>query len=118
MKTTKKDFQMFKKECQKWIDILGLKDWHFWYEHKECDENCIAQYLEDPSARACTIYFATELHDKLTVHDVKSSAFHEIMELYMNDLRLLARTGNSYERVDEATHRVVRMLENVLFPKY
>jgi len=118
MKTTKKDFEMFKKECQKWIDILGLKDWHIWYEHEQTDENCIAQYAEDPQARSLTIWFTTGLHSPLTEHDIKSTAFHEIMEVYMVDLRRMALESNSFKSVDEAMHKVVRMLENVLFPKY
>jgi len=118
VKTTKKDFELFKKECQKWIDIVGLKDWHFWYEHDETNENCIAQYLDDVQGRSCVIYFTTGLDDKLSNHDIKSGAFHEIVELYMKDLRKMALTAHSYAMVDEATHRVIRMLENVLFPKY
>ena len=117
-KTTKKDFELFKKECKKWIDIVGLKDWHFWYDHDKTDDNCIAQYDIDDTGRSCVVYFTKGLDDKLTRHDITSAAFHEIIEIYIRPLRKMALTAHSYEFVDEATHRIVRMLENVLFPKY
>ena len=118
VKTTKKDFEIFKKECQKWIEILGLKDWHFWFEHAETGENCIAQYEDEPIGRSCVTYFTTGLSEKLSIHDIKSAAFHEMIELYLNDLRKMAMEKFSYNEVDKATHRIVRMLEHVLFPKY
>ena len=117
-KTTKKDFELFKKECEKWIEIIGLKDWHIWYEHGGTDEGNIAEFITDSAGRACSIWFADEISGDKTDYDVKSTAFHEIIEIYMIDLRNMALESCSRERVDSATHRVVRMLENVLFPKY
>ena len=119
MKTTKKDFDLFKKECRKWIDIIGLKDWHIWYEHTPTERHCIAQYDLDDAGRSCVIYFTTGLDgEKLDRHDICSAAFHEIIEIYMRDLRRMAMTSYSYDLVDSETHKIVRMLENVLFPKY
>lgn len=118
IKTTKKDFELFKRECQKWINIVGLKDWHIWYEHGKTAEDSIAEYSVGHSGRACVIYFTLGVYEKLSNHDIKCAAFHEIIEIYMVEIRKMALTTYSYDVVDEATHRIVRMLENVLFPKY
>ena len=35
LKTTKKDFELFKSECKKWIDKLGITGWEIYYTWKD-----------------------------------------------------------------------------------
>lgn len=34
MKTTKKQFELFKKECRKWIDRFELNGWEINFTHQ------------------------------------------------------------------------------------
>ena len=48
LKTTAKDFKLFKVECLKWIEVFGLKAWDFYFQHggvgvgniAYCERNC------------------------------------------------------------------------------
>ena len=44
-KTSKKDFELFKKECRKWADILSLKDYEWAFFHGVSDEGNRAEYF-------------------------------------------------------------------------
>ena len=121
MKTTKKDFEIFKKEVKKWQDILGLQDWEISCVHGGADEDSRANYLTNIAGRLCTIFLADNwdgcFEDK-TERAIKQVAFHEVVELSLHDLRVYALYFINEQFVDEAIHKIVRMLENVLFPKY
>ena len=121
MKTTKKDFELFQKECRRWQDILGLKDWEIVCVHGQTDSDNLAEYQSNGAGRICTIYFTDDWGNDHRVKDarsVKQTAFHEVAELLLVELRNMALQHASWERVDGATHKVVRTLENVLFPEY
>ena len=115
----KKDFELFKKECLKWIEIFGLKDLEWQFVFGDCDKDNRAEYLIHAEGRMCTIYLGEIWeNDAKTNKNIKRVAFHEVAEVMLHDLRRLAGRDSSWGRVDEATHRIVRTLENVLFPRY
>jgi len=121
MKTTKKDFEIFKKEVKKWQDILGLQGWEIVCVHGGTDKENRAEYLTHITGRICTIYLADDwdgIADNKCDRAIKQTAFHEVVELSLQDLRNYAQYYINEDLVDEATHKIVRMLENVLFPKY
>ena len=100
---------------------MGLQDWTINYVHGETDENSRASYLTNIASRLCTIFFTDDwdgcLEEK-TELGIKQIAFHEISELLVHDLRIFALYFVNEQFVEEATHKIVRTLENVLFPKY
>ena len=120
MKTTKKDFKLFKKECTKWIDILGLKDWAIDYEHESIGLDILAQTCGDTQNRHAFLQLdvAWDTYPS-TPALIKRSAFHEVCELFLMDIRmgLLSRTITEIQ-VDTMIHQVIRTLENVLYPAY
>ena len=116
-KTSKKDFDLFKKECRKWADILGLKDHEFAFFHGCEDAGNRAEYFVNENAKIANVYFAESINDK-TVKNIKQIAFHEVYEISLFDLRKMAMELYAYDVVDRAVHRIVRTMENVLFPKY
>ncbi len=120
-KTSKKDFVLFKVECEKWIDIFGIKSFEIFYDHSD--------YLRDNKA-SCTSYsvnrWATlrlnstwDNYWKLTEENIKRCAFHEVIELLLAPLVNCAESRYvSENEIDEQAHTVIRTLENVLWKKY
>lgn len=37
IKTTGRDFALFKAACEEWLDELSLREWRVFYEHGEAD---------------------------------------------------------------------------------
>lgn len=117
---TKRDFEIFKKEALKWIEILGLKDWEWHFVFGECSDDSRAEYLIQGAARIVTVYLSNFWNDigGKSNEEIKKAAFHEVVEVMLYKLRSLALRDSNYGNVDAATHKIVRTLENVLFPKY
>lgn len=124
-KTTKKHFDIFKTECEKWIGIFGLNGWEVHFKHSkngDLEYKCRASvkyYYDDRSA----VFF---LEPDWTGSDivpneetVKRDAFHEVSELLLARMSYLSETKCSCNpEAESARHEVIRTLENVLFPKY
>lgn len=123
-KTTKKDFELFKKECQKWQGIFGLQDVDIAFNHQTLDEDVFAQCNFSAESRSALL----ELNDTwdncggaypLNSHNIKLSAFHEVCHIFTGSLVSRAKTRHIMEHeISEADHMIIRVLENVLFPKY
>jgi len=122
LKTSKKDFEIFKVECRKWINILGLKDWQVHFTHTKMD-GIRAQIVFQCIARVATISLNTEWNEwaKISITDqlIKKAAFHEVCELLMGKLNDLATQRFNLDEADveEEIHRIIRTLENVLWEK-
>jgi len=118
METTKEDFELFKKECKKWINIYGLKTWEICFVHGSLTENR-AECYADLNNRIASMYFGKEWEDvEKNDPTIKLNAFHETTELFLGEIRDMANQGIAYEKVDKEIHKIIRTLENVLFPKY
>jgi len=64
MKTTKKDFELFKKECRSWIDKLELNNWSVYFQHcamKDRYGNTAMQYLDSNATIALTTTWDSEV---------------------------------------------------------
>jgi len=115
--TTKKDFEVFKKEADAWLKRFGMLDWRVEYLHNDENEDargCI-NWMTD--GRLAQIILTITWDHKPTKRDIQVSAFHEVCELLLGQLRDCAfdRFDITRERIDAATHYAVRTLENVVF---
>lgn len=115
-KTTKKHFEIFKKECAKWIDYFGLKDWEISYWHKQSEDH-LAYIKYDPVNGWAIIGLSTDWDSiEPTIIEVKSSAFHEVAELLLGRLvRCAERRSTTIREIEEATHGIIRRMENSVF---
>lgn len=114
MKTTKKDFELFKKEFWKWFNYFGLKNWVVTFNHSGID--AIAFCTPDIENRAALIELSKEVHDlDHTEERIRRAAFHEVCELLLADMRQMAYATFSYEIVNKTNHEIVRTLENTVF---
>ena len=119
-KTTKKDFELFKSECEKWIEFFGLKGWQISFSYEKLSKGkaeCTYNIVNRSVLLSFNKQWNTESeNDKITPENIKRDAFHEVSEMLLCKLRNLAeyRFTTQYE-IDEAVHEIIRTLENVVF---
>lgn len=114
--TTNKDFTLFKRECRKWINFFGLKEWHITYEHCDMkDANASVNW----SVSACTarVKLAYSWDKEVYNNDeIKKSAFHEICHLLLARMFAICNARYvTYDELEESNHQVIRVLENTVF---
>ena len=120
MKTTKKHFEIFKKECQKWIKAFGMLGWRFYFDHEDLKRNWIAccYFPEELEDRVFTLALNKKIPDSVTIEDVKRSAFHEVMEAFTH--RICCLGVSRYigpDEISEEKHNIIRTLECVVFDR-
>jgi len=109
--------ETFKKLCQKYINFLGIYDFHVEYD--------IEEHPEDEKGFSCSYYLNREggqvinlslnANFNFTPENLKLTAKHEIIEgLLLGKIRDMMLIYYSQNIVDEEIHRVVRILENRL----
>lgn len=117
-KVTTAQFELFKKECLKWRDFFGLKDWELYFDHRALKNIC-GQVVYNAVGCVATISLTTNW-DELGVCDDESvcrAAFHEICEILLCRLELMAEQRWNLAELDvrEEAHRIIRTLENSVF---
>lgn len=118
MKTTKKQFELFKKYCLQYQRELNLLDWDLAYEHSKIKSGAYAQAgrsLEDMNG---TITFTTDWDDevdKLNPQNIKETAKHEMLHLLLGQLSLLAQSRYiTYREIEIAEHSVINKLVKLI----
>lgn len=119
MKTTHKQFEMFTKECKKWINRFGIFGWRFYYTHENYDDDRekIA-YIIWPNSiedRVFTIGLSADISN-ITDNDIRCSAFHEVMEALLYRMQVLAKARMTFDSdINEEIHHLIRTLETAVF---
>lgn len=115
--TTVDDFKIFKTECQRWIEILGLKGWKIFYEHNDSTIDAYAHFSYNQTSKQATITLTkTWKEEKPSKEFIQQTAFHEICEIFLAKIRTLAEDRSATENnIIEEIHTIVRTLENVLW---
>lgn len=117
MKTSKKHFTVFKKECLKWIVLFGLLDWKFSFFHEQWDNEALANYKTNLEGKCAAINLSIDWADEpITNAQIKRSAFHEVCEVMLSRLAICVRSRFvSSDEIIEAIHDIIRRLENHTF---
>ncbi len=115
-KTTNKHFEIFKKECEKWVDFFGLKEWDLKMVHEDCGDSngkCLTGY----SSKSAIITLTTEYEcDGELIHSIKKTAFHEVVHLLLADLVALGRARYlESDEFENKEHEIVSKLINSVF---
>lgn len=125
MRTTTEQFELFVEECKKWQEYWGLTDWVIDYAHTEIIIPDGTQPASTTTAgredKYAIIAFNTEVPaNLLTLKEIASAAFHEMSEMLMMDLFLLAqaRFDVSQEDLTMACHSIIGRLTNTVFADY
>ena len=114
-KTTKKDFELFKKECQKWIKFFGLSEYRIEYFNLKEANGTRAQTEDYNDLMAADIIFPKELHDQTDIKKIRKAAFHEVCEILLMKLRIMANEQYNWDLVNKEIHTVIRKLENSIY---
>ena len=119
MKTTVKQFEIFKVECLKWIEVFGLKDWEIHLEHAELEDNNMALCTRNSNSHIAKLSLCktwpTDTMINLTEGNIRNSAFEEVCHVFLYRL-----SSNAYARfimeheINEAEHSIIRTLQGIL----
>ncbi len=115
-KTSKADFNRFKKEFLRWIEILGLQGYKMYFYHKPLDDS-YAEISINESGRVADVSFSSELssNEKKMSPGPESHAKHEVLHLFLQRLCYLGQ--QRYTACDEICHeaeKLVTVLDKVL----
>jgi len=116
MKTTKRQFQLFKSEAQKWLNKFGLTDWHVEFEHAKINPDCNAE-VYTPSLPSMKVLLTLNLEpdrEDYPDEEIKETALHEVLHVLFMRFSCLAKWRYSTElELDEAEHAIVfRLIKN------
>jgi len=109
-----KQLKTFKRQVNKWRDYFGLLAWEITVSKDDFAEDVVATTNFDLHNRWARIRFNNEYTDDLTNKNLDGTAFHEVCELLLCDLRGMCEYGYSREMVDAEIHKVIRTLENII----
>jgi len=115
---TQKDFQTFKDECQRLIDILGLKNWKVYFVWEQLINDRFAEITTDAISMTATITLTKKIKisfDKSYKDDVKQHAKHEVIHLLLGRISHLAKSR--FVRDDEiysAEEEIVQTLSKII----
>ena len=120
MELTQKHYELFKAECEQWINRLGITSWNVFYAFEDMrQDSTFARCYSDKTQRSATLALTKDsarVNDETDYNElVKSFAKHEVLELLLTRLSDMA-TENDVDRdtADEATHEVINLLMRAL----
>ena len=122
-KTTKSDFDYFCKRAQFWIKYFHVFDWDicfYFNRDEEAQFDQLAYCISNLDGRAATLGFCCNWQEtKPTKKQIDLAAFHEVWELILSPLNILAQDRFVTEsRIEEARHSIIRRLENTVLREY
>lgn len=116
--TDAKDLDFFRQEVSYWQEKLGMLDWRIVVIDKPTSNMAMVEKL-DLESRTAKIRFGSSFgkHELVSPDTISSTALHEVLHVFLHELLNSYETPPSPPDVKySAEHRVVNVLENVLFP--
>jgi hypothetical protein len=118
-KTTAKHFAIFKEQVERELERFGLKNGQVKIKHGGGEEVGRAEMFQNWAGRQALITLSITWQEEITEHQLKMSAFHEVMELLFAPLKCLAihydlAQGQRERMADREQHGIIRTLENVV----
>ena len=120
-KTTKKDFDIFRNECEKWISFFGLTEWETLIQHKELTNGAWATCSSGYAEKQAELTLNTEWQDERPLNEemLKTFAFHEVCHLLFSDLVSIGMARYVEEsEFENKEHEVISRLTNSVFKKF
>ncbi len=119
-KTTRADFELFKRECERCIRILGLTEWRICYEHAKCEEDGnVAECLTSYCGQHVVLRLELDRESLPNTNEsIKNTARHEVLELLLSTFAALnnSRWNVSEEETNHIRHELInRLLNSPLF---
>ena len=115
MKTTAKQFKLFRESFEQWKDYLRLDDWKVYFLHEKLN-GCFAAIQADLDCSVATVFMNTELDkEDAIVFIPEDHAKHEALHLLtMEVVKLGGRRCVTEEELERADERLIRRLERII----
>ena len=125
-KTSKRHFKLFKKECRYWLDKFDLGSWKVVYFHEDVEDSSkgnAAWQSANWRDRLCSLGLDINWgkNEKPTKKRVAEAAFHEVCELLIYMLRIIAdfdAKPTGLHDVENYNHSIIRRLEKAIWEPY
>ena len=117
MKITKKEFNLFVEECEKWQKYFQLNDWRIDYYFEKLNGATASCYriLEDKVAEITLNTIIGRDDNSTCLSHLKETALHEVLHILLSDITLLAQKRFiSKDEIDIAEHSLIRKLETII----
>jgi len=118
MKTTKKQFKIFKKKFKRLAKMLGLTEWELAFDHSRLGADALGSITPNVQGRVVTVSLNKDWLDEIDLPRkkyIKAIAKHEALELLVEDARYAANDRHSTPfEIHVAFHSLVRRLEKVV----
>lgn len=120
MKTTQKQFSIFKDAATQFIDLFGLKSWDVYINLAPCETpSSIAECSWDPENRCASITL-NDKYDiklyKLTDEYLRRYAKHEVIHILLSPIHDELRKAMVHEKIIlTLIHSLSAVIENIAF---
>lgn len=115
MKVTKQHFEIFKKECERCIDRLGLSEYQFRITNEKLDGNRAEVDYNQVMLGIIYIRLNTTINDNIPNEDFKRMARHEMAHALTSELLYLTEERYiSSEQVSLAAEKIANRLSTIL----
>lgn len=115
-KTSKAEFNRFKKEFLRWMEILSVKGYKPYFFHEPLDMN-YASITVNESGKTCNVSYTSELHkiDEEHTGGPEFHARHEAIHLFLSRMRYLGEERfTASDEIKNEEEGMVRVLEKIL----
>ena len=116
MKTTKKHFEIFKEECQKWLDKFELNNWDVFYK-ADSKKGTVAEIITDLDGYIASILFTPDWNDDMrpcNEDEIRLAAKHEVIHLLLGRVSSIGRTRwVNKDEMNEAEEELVKHHEHL-----
>jgi len=112
---TPEDSALFAQSVRKWQQVLNLGDWRIEKGLKPA-KNAMASVEFNEGARLATYRLGDFGAEKITPESLDQTALHELLHVFLHDLMTVAQDPkSSQDEIEAQEHRVVNLLEKILF---
>lgn len=116
-KTTKKDFEYFKKRCEHWMRFWNLAEYSIQFGHESDTDDTLAWINRDIEGMCVGFSLNKNWKGvKVTKSELDRSAFHEVIHLVLARMALAGKSR--WMTVDEICREeeaVIRRMENCIW---
>jgi len=112
---TPQDAEIFAKSVKKYQLLLSLGDWRIEKGSKPA-KAAMASVEFNASARLATYRLGDFGAEKITPESLDKTALHELLHIFLHDLMCVATDPKSSdEDIEMQEHRVINLLENLIY---
>lgn len=114
MTRTREDFDLFCHEVSYWMTRLGLDRYEIRANFDDDGHGIDAHVLVDPVAMTAEFGLSREYNGMSNEHDIRISAFHEVIHVLLHDLSTPAHVSAPDWQVISAEHAIIHALQPLL----